>query len=452
MFESPESMAADDETPGARIRRLRIARNMTQRELAGGKYSVSYISALERGRVNATLGILNWCAERLRVPVTVLLGESNANGDEAQARYAAAKLAYEQVHAEMMLTSGETARGRAELEAVRRRMGTTAPRSVVWFAAYGACGDGDIEAAMREAETYLHSIEGQNERDRAATHWLFGMIYGRQGDVARAVAEYQRALELEDLAYFDLDAAMLIRGDLSRLMLAMGDYAAAAELDTEALRAYTDFADPAARARIARERAEESAQMGNWLRAYQLIRWAWNSQREAATRREAAQAYLRSALLAAGEGATALESELRWALTLAEQSGEDETRLLASSMLALTFAERGELIAAREMMSADPPPDDRTNASIQSAAAAALLAAQAWVAHASKVGGREARERAAEAEAALGAAPDALPIFAAAVWMSLSRLYEAADDSTAALKALRRAVAWRRQSPASRGS
>lgn len=451
MFDPTELVAADDETPGARIRRLRIARNMTQKDLAGGQYSVSYVSALERGRVKPTLGILSWCAERLSVPVTVLLGESGASGDEARARQVATKLAYEQVHAEMLLTSGEIARGREELEAVRRRMGATAPRSVVWFAAYGACGDGDLAVAMRDAETYLHSIEGQNEWDRAGAHWLFGMIYARQGDVARAVAEYQRALEVEDLAYFDLDAAMVIRGDLSRLMLAMGDYAAAAGLDAEALRAYADFADPVARARRARERAEEAARMGNWLRAYQLIRWAWESQREAAARREAAQAYLRGALLVASDGGTALESELRRAVTLAEQSDEDETRLLASGMLALTLAERGEHVAESAMVSESVPPDERTNASTRNAAAVASLAAQAWAAHANGAGGSEARERAAEAEAALGAAPDILPIFVAAVWMSLSRLHEAMGDSTAALRALRRAVALRLRSPVSRG-
>lgn len=441
MFDPPGPVAPDA-TPGARIHWLRITRNMTQKDLAAGQYSVSYMSAIERGRVRPTRGVLKWCAQRLGVSLGALLGEGDGAGDEAEARQAAAKLAYEQVHAQMLLTSGELAQGRAELSAVRRDMGTTVPRSLIWLAAYAACLDGDIGAALRDAEAFLGDVSDErNDHERAVAHWLFGMIHARRGDTAQAVAEYQRALELEGRAYFDPDAAMLVRGDLSRILLAVGNLPAAASLTTEALRQYVDFADPATRTRRAREHAEQAAEAGHWLKAYQLIRWAWEGQREVLAQREAARSYLRGALLAAGDDSAAPEHELRQALALADQSRDEETLLLASSMLALTLAERGEQDAVRQILDASRLSDERKEMLIQPAAQGARLAAEGWVAHAAGDSG-EARQHAAAAEAALvAAASDEVWLFVAAVYLALSRLYEGLEETEAALRALRRAVA-----------
>lgn len=447
MLDSFDSSSAADASPGARIRWLRIMRNMTQRDLAGGEYSVSYVSAIERGRVKPTLGMLTWCAQRLGVSLTTLLGEGNGARDQADARQAAAKLAYEQVHAQLLLNGGEVTRGREELELVRRAMGESAPRSLAWLAAYGANLDGDTDAALRDAAVYQgNEPEKRSEQVRAAAHWLFGMIYARRQDAARAVAEYTRALELEGLAYFDLDAAMMIRGDLSRLLVATGDLPAAATLAAAALQEYAEFADPTTRTRRARERAEQSAATGNWFKAYQFIRWAWESQREAKVQREAARSYLRGALLAMIDGGMAPERELRQALALAAQAHDDEAALLAAALLALTLAERGDLAAAQQVLRAPPLAGVSETTPQQPAPQGALLAAQGWMAYAA--GEREAaRQHAMAAETVLVAVPDELRIVSAAVYMSLSRLYEALDEPLAALLALRHVMALSRSAP-----
>jgi tetratricopeptide (TPR) repeat protein len=68
---------------GHRLRRARLNRNLTQGEVAKNQFSVSYVSAVERGQIRPSLGALEKLAERLQVPVTELLSEG-----EFEMRYA----------------------------------------------------------------------------------------------------------------------------------------------------------------------------------------------------------------------------------------------------------------------------------------------------------------------------------------------------------------------------
>src|SRR6476620_1545923 len=58
---------------GQRLRQARLARNLTQSEVAASRFSVSYISAVERGQIRPSLGALEKLSERLRVPLSDLL-------------------------------------------------------------------------------------------------------------------------------------------------------------------------------------------------------------------------------------------------------------------------------------------------------------------------------------------------------------------------------------------
>src|SRR6185312_9147540 len=58
---------------GQRLRKARLARNLTQSEVAQQQFSVSYISAVERGQIKPSLGALEKLSERLRVPLADLL-------------------------------------------------------------------------------------------------------------------------------------------------------------------------------------------------------------------------------------------------------------------------------------------------------------------------------------------------------------------------------------------
>ena len=58
---------------GMRLRQARLQRNMTQSEVAQKEFSVSYISAVERGQIRPSLGALERLSERLGVPLADLV-------------------------------------------------------------------------------------------------------------------------------------------------------------------------------------------------------------------------------------------------------------------------------------------------------------------------------------------------------------------------------------------
>src|SRR5258708_24339609 len=70
---------------GKNIREVRTKLGQTQAQLAAPEFSISYISAIERGKIRPSLKALSILARRLDVPLTFLL-EGNPDGvKEAQA-------------------------------------------------------------------------------------------------------------------------------------------------------------------------------------------------------------------------------------------------------------------------------------------------------------------------------------------------------------------------------
>jgi transcriptional regulator with XRE-family HTH domain len=61
---------------GQRIRQIRLERGMTQDQLAEDTFSKSYISAIELGKIKPSLTALTIIAQRLKVPMAVLVSNS----------------------------------------------------------------------------------------------------------------------------------------------------------------------------------------------------------------------------------------------------------------------------------------------------------------------------------------------------------------------------------------
>src|ERR671925_1813629 len=59
-------------TLGDRVRQLRIAKGLTQTELAGERFSKEYVSQIERGKTRPTGETVEWIAARLGVDPTFL--------------------------------------------------------------------------------------------------------------------------------------------------------------------------------------------------------------------------------------------------------------------------------------------------------------------------------------------------------------------------------------------
>ena len=63
------------QTVGAKLRAARLARNYTQSQLAQPDFSVSYVSAIERGQIHPSLRALQIFAQRLGISSSDLLSE-----------------------------------------------------------------------------------------------------------------------------------------------------------------------------------------------------------------------------------------------------------------------------------------------------------------------------------------------------------------------------------------
>ncbi len=78
----PELASSPLPTPaqqlGMRLRQARVQKHLTQSEVAQKQFSVSYISAVERGQIRPSLGALERLSERLEVPLADLLQDRDS--------------------------------------------------------------------------------------------------------------------------------------------------------------------------------------------------------------------------------------------------------------------------------------------------------------------------------------------------------------------------------------
>ncbi len=65
---------------GQRLRAARLARSMTQSDVADGQFSISYVSAVERGQLRPSLRALEKLSRRLHIQITDLLREDTTGG------------------------------------------------------------------------------------------------------------------------------------------------------------------------------------------------------------------------------------------------------------------------------------------------------------------------------------------------------------------------------------
>src|SRR5688572_29244442 len=64
---TPRTAPAARTTLGDRVRQLRVAKGLTQTQLAGERFSKEYVSQIERGKTRPTADTIEWIAERLGV-------------------------------------------------------------------------------------------------------------------------------------------------------------------------------------------------------------------------------------------------------------------------------------------------------------------------------------------------------------------------------------------------
>jgi tetratricopeptide (TPR) repeat protein len=159
---------------GARLRKARLLASLTQAQLAEGRYTKAYVSALENGLVKPSMAALNFFAGRLAVPVEYLLSDREH--------------AWTRLEADLLLASGDWVRA---TDAFSRLLDASPPDQVraglLLGLAEGLSRMGSGAEAVRAAAeaSALFTAQGRLREAAWATYWEASGLYEMErGDQA----------------------------------------------------------------------------------------------------------------------------------------------------------------------------------------------------------------------------------------------------------------------------
>jgi tetratricopeptide (TPR) repeat protein len=179
---------------GERVRQLRIARGLTQTELAGERFSKEYVSQIERGKTRPTAETVDWLADRLGVDATFLeIGVSSSERERVESVIARAESAIE---------AGEHEEVAAELDALGPALAAVASpelelRSLLassWARMYL----GETRKAIELLDRARGIAEAPSFTDVSRAEVLYQLACCRYklSSISTAVALYSQSLEL----------------------------------------------------------------------------------------------------------------------------------------------------------------------------------------------------------------------------------------------------------------
>ena len=213
---------------GERVRQLRIARGLTQTELAGERFSKEYVSQIERGKTRPTAETVEWMAGRLGVDATFLeIGVSSSERERVESIIARAETAIE---------AGEHEGVAAELDALGPALAAVAApelelRSLLassWAHMYL----GDIRKAIELLERARGIVEVPSftDLDRGEVLYRLACCRYKLSSISTAVALFSQALELVERSGLPADRLRShIYGWRSRCYRRQRDWEAARE-------------------------------------------------------------------------------------------------------------------------------------------------------------------------------------------------------------------------------
>src|SRR4026209_1343909 len=180
------SLAADDrdlpELIGVRLRAARLRAGLTQREVAEGRYTKAYVSALENGLIKPSMAALRFLAVRLGTTASDLLADADGRWTrmDAELRLASGDWATAEDGFRSILDSGPPAleRGRSLLGLAGALCRLGRPAEAVRVAAEAdelLTASNQIEAA-RSARYWLSSAHHQSDNPTEARLLLEGLL------------------------------------------------------------------------------------------------------------------------------------------------------------------------------------------------------------------------------------------------------------------------------------
>jgi tetratricopeptide (TPR) repeat protein len=230
---SPQSPNHFGLSVGARIRAVRQARRLTQGQLAGRDFSVSYISAIERGQIQPSIRALEILAARLQVSTRSLLPETEAeaalpppvaaggSGFGAQAlRQLQDELLLRMLEAEVWIHEGKLAQA---VEQLRNMASGLLPRHeqarVYYLLALAAFSGGHLPEAEKQLAQSLQLLQESGASAlKVRILFLYGLMHVSMQNYYQAEFFYERCTEmLERLSPQDYFLSL-------RVYLSLGQY------------------------------------------------------------------------------------------------------------------------------------------------------------------------------------------------------------------------------------
>jgi len=172
---------------GERLRRARLAAGMTQQQLADGRFTKAYVSALENGLSRPSMAALRFFSNRLGIPASSLLNDQTAGWHRLEADLALASGRWDEaVDAYRQLLDAGNAHGsRAELlrglaEALVRQGGG---KEATAFAAeasrlFGDAGRGADAALAEYWLAYAHYEQENTAESKAILQSILARVRG----------------------------------------------------------------------------------------------------------------------------------------------------------------------------------------------------------------------------------------------------------------------------------
>ena len=234
---------------GERVRQLRIARGLTQTELAGERCSKEYVSQIERGKTRPTAETIEWLADRLGVDPTFLeIGVSSSERERVESIIARAEAAIE---------SDQYADAVAELDALGPALAAVAApelelRSLLassWARMY--LGETRKAIELLDGARRIAETPSFTDVDRGEVLYQLACCRYKLNSISTAVALYSQALELVERSGLPADR---LRSHIyewrSRCYRRQRDYEAAREDLERALELAEALDDPRSVARV----------------------------------------------------------------------------------------------------------------------------------------------------------------------------------------------------------
>jgi transcriptional regulator with XRE-family HTH domain len=289
---TPDGAPAAGETIGQRLKRLRLERGLSQRELAAPGVSYAYISRIEAGTRQPSVKALRRLAGKLGVTADYL--ETGSDLDPSHER-------------ELKLTDLELAVRLGEIE--------------------GAEG-GLIELADE-------AVAAGDKRTFLRANVALAALAQDRGDFARAVTLLERALKDEP---FDPAGLIDVYAQLARAYAASGRPRAAVDLFQRCLDEIKDSGDPALEARYATALSYALTDIGEIARAEEVVRHAIERASEIEDPYMRVRLYWSMARLAHHEGRTTVALDnVRKAIALLRLT-DDTLHLARANILAANIA------------------------------------------------------------------------------------------------------------------